>query len=65
MELFALTNEAVVGAVLNGGAIGGDVEAPAVGFKEVSVGGELCSKLNVKRQCISDPHSIIACVSHE
>jgi hypothetical protein len=37
MQLFALTDEEVVGAVLNGGGIGGGVEASTVGFKEVSV----------------------------
>lgn len=59
MELFSLTDEAVVGAVLNGGAIGGDVESSAEGFKEVSVGGGLCLKLNVKRHRITDLHFII------
>lgn len=35
VELLSLTDETVVGAVLDCGAIGGDVETAAVGFKEV------------------------------
>lgn len=39
MELLALAEEAAVGAELDGGAIGGEVEAAAVGLKDVGVGG--------------------------
>lgn len=63
MELFSLAEEAVVSAVLNGGAIGGEVES-AVGFEEAlaegGVGGLLlCLKSKAMRQCVVDPHSFV------
>lgn len=39
VKLLSLTDETVVGAVLDCGAIGGDVETAAVGFKEVCLEG--------------------------
>lgn len=62
MELLSLADKAVVGAVLYGGAIGGDIES-AVGFmeapSEVAVRGQFHLNFNAPRHRIMDPHSII------
>ena len=62
MELLALAEEAAVGAALDGGAIGGDVEATAVvGFAEgLSDGGGLGLNAQRERQRIADPHSSVS-----
>jgi len=60
MELPPLAEEAVVRAVLNGGAIGGEVDAGAgEPLPEVAGYGGLCLKLKGRSQQATDPHSLI------
>jgi len=60
VQLLPLAEKAVVRAVLNGGAIGGEVDAGAgEPFTEVAANGGLCLKLKGRSQQATDPHSFI------
>jgi len=58
VKLLTLAEEAVVRAVLNGGAIGGEVDAGA-GEPLSEVAGGLCLILKSGSQQATDPHSFI------
>ena len=61
MELLALAEEAVVGAVLEGRAIGGEVDAGG-GEPSSEVTGycRLCLKLKGGCHQVTDPHSFVS-----